>query len=233
MKKALLAVAITLPLLCGVVSPSVASAATDSASTRSNVFAGFDVKPVSGAITSAAGTFSVPSTVCTSANTGLSLNVVILNTALNLSGGTLEIVCKSGAMQSAIGAFVNGVISPKFPMPVVPGDVMQMRVAESVTKTTVLVTDLTTKVSKTVTGGGGTMTDSQIGDSVIGDSHGNPLGVTSFGQVPFTAVKVNGLPLNSASLGASAVNLVMGKTLKIATTALMNGNRFSLVFKHS
>lgn len=233
MKKALFSAAMALPLLLCVVGPSAASAAIGPASTGSNVFAGFDVKPISGAITSAAGTFSVPSITCTSANTGLSLNVVILNTALNLSGGTLEIVCKSGAMQSAMGAFVNGAISPKFPMPVVPGHLMRMRVTESVTKTTVVITDLSTKVSKTVNGGGGTMTDCQIGDSAFADSHGNPLAVPAFGKIPFTAVAVNGLLLNSASLSASAVNMVKAKTLRIATTALTAGNQFSLVFKHS
>ncbi len=214
--------------------PSAASAATLSASnSRSNVFAGFDVKPTAGAITSAVGTFSVPSITCTAANTALSLNVFVLNTGLNLSGGTLEIVCKSGAMQSAMGAFVNGTISPAFPMAVVPGHLIRMRVSETVTRTTVVVTDLTTTVSKTVSGSGGTMTDSQIGDARIGDSHGHPLGVPSFGKVPFTAVTVNGLPLNSASLAASAVNMVKGTTTDIVTTSLVNGNRFSLAFKHS
>jgi hypothetical protein len=77
------------------------------------------------------------------------------------------------------------------------------------------------------------MTDSQIGDAKMGDSHGNPLGIPSFGKVPFTGVSVNGLPLNSSQLRTSAVDMVNGTTTQIVTKALVNGNRFSLVFKHS
>ena len=111
------------------------------------------------------------------------------------------------------------------------GNVIKVATKVTTTSTTVSVRDVTTGVTKKLTGPGASSTAAYIGDSDV-TVGGTEVGVPNFGTVTFTGCSVDGKALAAAHPARN--QRVNGSTVQITTGALSPaGTAFATHYKHS
>jgi hypothetical protein len=194
---------------------------------RSN-FAGYQASP--GHLNSASTAFTVPVLSCPRRGVvGITPEVQLANSS-KFSGGGVFAVCQGGGSQYFAFAVIKN-SQTNLSMPIRSGDQMTVSASETSSGTSVTVTDLTHRASKTTTGPGGAVTSTAIGDGGV-LSNGVLVGVPPFGKLAFSQCYVNGASLGSTA--PTAFDRVKGTTLQIKTAPLNAlGNKFTTTFKHS
>jgi hypothetical protein len=113
-------------------------------------------------------------------------------------------------------------------------DKITVSVSQTSTSAKVVVTDLTTKGTQSMTGAGGKDSTSNIGTNAItigGASVGNP----KFGTLTYSSDRTNGAAIGTLPHTAyNEATATTGGTLRILTSALNTaGNSFTATYKHA
>jgi hypothetical protein len=197
------------------------SGIASAAGSTSPTFAGYVLGGI--APTKAATTFKLPSFSCTSTNSGIAFTIGFTNfTTEEFTTGEVVVGCVDGAATYAAQEQINDYWSYLTPT-MSAGDVINITLSVSATKSTVSVKDKTNKssVSDTVRGpgGGGTFTGAGVGDNTLG-SAGYP--IPSFGTLKYSATTINSAALGTYS-GVGEYNM-SGPSGDVNTSTLKAGS---------
>ena len=198
---------------------------------NNTVFAGYQASVAAGSPTSSAAQFKVPRLSCTSAFRGITPGAgVQVNAFRSVSFAFVFVLCHSGRAAYVPALVINGneVNYPR--MAVRAGNVIKVSAKVTTTGTTVLVTNVTTGVTRKRTGPGARSSDAFAGDNAV-DSNG-VLGVPSFGTLTFTHCLIDGRAL-ARSHPARYQRVNSRHVVQIATGALSSGGTaFPTSYKH-
>jgi len=188
--------------------------------------AGYAVTP--SALVTAKATIKIPLLACApSGETGIAPGVW-LDGFDGWSGAYALQYCTNGQVTYDAAAAINTAQTILFT--VKPGDTIVVSVSQTAGKSVATVHDLTSGMSKTLSGAGGDATQALVGDG--GVTFGGVLGgVPRFKSYPVSSASVGGQPLGSAH--PVSVERVKGKTVQLMPTAITGGNAFKVVFKHT
>jgi hypothetical protein len=197
---------------------------------KSGGFAGYAVTPSN--VISAEATIKIPSIKCApSGDSGIGPGVYLTgpNSGQDAAGGVLY--CENGQVTYDAGIEING--TETTPFTVKPGNTLVVSVSETTNKTSATVHDVTTGMSKSLSGAGNNKTQALVGDAgVYFDGIEGPVaGVPTFTSYPVSSVSVGGHALGSVH--PVPVERVKGKTVQLVPTAITGGNAFMVVFKHT
>ena len=238
------AVAVVAPVL-GLVAPAQAAAGPNGGGSpasgqaralsvkSSTVFAGYQATVAGGSATSSA-QYKLPKLSCTSATSGIT---PVAGADVNI-GGTVTFssafafaICQNGKAVYFPALLINGSETNYTSTAFHAGNVIKVSTKVTAAGTTVSVRDVTTGVTKKLTGPGEKGTVAYIGDSDVTFS-GAEVGVPNFGTLTFTNCLVNGKALAAAH--PAKYQRVNGSTVQITTGALSSaGTAFPTHFKHS
>lgn len=229
-------------LLAGLVVPAYTAQAAPLANASSSTNAGYAIVTSVPASASATATFTVPKITGCTASSPASEAAIVAFIAVNVaskptaSAGFVVIGCNTSTTAKGVtyagGTYINGVAGKTTVIPKA-GDVITATVSESKTATSASLKDVTQ--AKTVTGKGAGGTPLEVLDgmsNVPGATAGTVLPIPDFAPVPFSKALLDGKTPKAA--GATAFNLVKGKTVQILTGALNStGNGWTETFKHA
>lgn len=105
--------------------------------------------------------------------------------------------CAHGTAAYFPGLVINGTETNYTTTPLSAGDTINLSTNVTTSGTTVQVTDVTTGVTKELTGAGASASAAYIGDSSWSTSTGTLLGVPKFGTLTFTNCLIDGKALAS------------------------------------
>jgi hypothetical protein len=190
-------------------------------------FAGYAVTPTN--LVSAEATLKIPSIKCApSGDSGIGPGVYLIgpNGGQDAAGGLLY--CENGQVTYDAEIEING--TQTVPFAVKPGSTLVVSVSETTTKTSATVHDVTTGLSKTLSGAGDDKTQALVGD---GGAYFDGIegAVPTFTSYPVSSVSVGGQALGSVH--PVSVERVKGTTVQLVPTAITGGNAFKVVFKHT
>lgn len=202
---------------------SLARIASNSSSTS---FAGYVSSPAG--VSKVSADFTVPKITCGASNQGIGPAIFLAGTSV-FSGVGAEAVCSSGSASYTVAIVINNTESHV--LSISGGDRVKASLSETASKTSVSFKDLTTGVSKSATGSGGSVTEALLGDDavVIG---GSQVPVPTFKKTAFSACLVGAVALGSTSPVAYNMK-TSGGILQVRTSALTGGNAFKETFKHN
>jgi hypothetical protein len=197
---------------------------------KSTGFVGYAVTPTN--LISAEATIKIPSIKCApSGDSGIGPGVYLTgpNSGQDAAGGALY--CENGQVTYDAGIEINGHETTVFT--VTPGNTLVVSVSETTNKTSATVHDVTTGLSKTLSGAGNNKTQALVGDGgVYFDGIEGPVAsVPTFTSYPISSVSVGGQALGSVH--PVSVERVNGTTVELVPTAITGGNAFKVLFKHT
>jgi hypothetical protein len=201
---------------------------------NSAVFAGYQATVAAGSATSSAAQYKLPALSCTSATRGIT---PVAGVGVN-AGGTSTFssafafaLCQNGKAAYYPALVINGSETNYASTALHAGNVIKVATKVTTAGTTVSVRDVSTGVTKKLTGPGASSGNAYIGDSDVTIS-GSLVGVPNFGTVTFTSCSVDGKALAAAH--PARYQRVNGSTVQITTGALSSkGTAFVTHFKHS
>jgi hypothetical protein len=197
---------------------------------KSTGFAGYAVTPAS--LISAKATIKVPSIKCApSGDSGIGPGVYLTGPNSGQDAAGAALYCENGVVTYDAGIEINGHETLVFT--VAPGNTLVVSVSETTSKTSATVHDVTTGMSKTLSGAGNNKTQALVGDGgVYFDGIEGPVsGVPTFTSYLVSSVSVGGRALGSVH--PVSVERVHRTTVQIVPTAITGGNAFKVVFKHT
>jgi hypothetical protein len=188
--------------------------------------AGYAVTP--SALVTAKATIKIPLLACApSGGSGIAPGVW-LDGFDGWSGAYALQFCNNGQVTYDAAAAINTAQTVLFT--VKPGDTVVVSVSQTASKSLATVHDLTSGMSKTLSGAGGDATQALVGDG--GVTFGGVLGgVPRFKSYPVSSASVGGQALGSVN--PVSVERVNGKIVQLVPTAITGGNAFKVVFKHT
>ena len=239
------AVAVVAPVL-GLAGPAQATAGPNggggpaSAQARapsvinSTGFAGYQATVAAGSATSSAAQYKLPALSCTSATRGIT---PVAGVEVN-AGGTATYsaafafaLCQNGKAVYYPALVISGNETNYTATAFHAGNVIKVTTKVTAAGTGVSVRDVTTSVTKKLTGPGASPAAAYIGDSDVFIS-GALVGVPSFGTLAFSSCSVDGKAL--AASHPAQYQRVNSSTVQITTGALSSaGTAFATHFKHS
>jgi len=159
-------------------------------------FAGYQAAVTAGSPNSSATSFTVPKLSCTTAARAITPSAgVSVNSHKTFSTAFLFTGCVNGTAVYYPGLVINGTETDYPGSPFTAGDVVNLATGVTTSGTTVQITDVTTGVTKKLTGAGASSSAVFIGDNGWATSAGTLLGVPKFGTLTFTNCLINGNPL--------------------------------------
>jgi len=159
-------------------------------------FAGYQAAVTAGSPNSSATSFTVPKLSCTTAARAITPSAgVSVNSHKTFSTAFLFTGCVNGTAVYYPGLVINGTETDYPGSPFTAGDVVNLATGVTTSGTTVQITDVTTGVTKKLTGAGASSSTVFIGDNGWATSAGTLLGVPKFGTLTFTNCLINGNPL--------------------------------------
>jgi len=182
--------------------------------------------------------YKVPKLKCGSASTGVGPIVVFAtgkSTAANFNAAGLIMECSSGKQIMQAAVVVDGVAKAGTLAPVV-GDLIQVTITSSTTKTTATTKDLTKGHTFTVTKSGKGAAPLQ--ELIIDDSLANgstQLKLANFGKMAFTSAAVSGKAIGTVT-PRTQVNMQTSKKVLQILAGPITGtkkNMFTNTWKHS
>ena len=192
-------------------------------------FAGYVAAPTG--ISAASAKFVLPTITCpnSTGNYGVAPGVFLSGTSV-FTGGGVEAACSAGVVSYTVAIILNGTETKSFAG--TPGDTYSVSVSETTTASKVTVKDVTHVASKTSTGAGGAVTQTQLGDDSI-DFNGVQGGVPTFTSNAFKAGKIDAGTVGAAS--PTAFNMVNSSNVVLILTGALNttGNGWKETFKHN
>jgi hypothetical protein len=199
---------------------------------NSPTFAGYQATVAAGSATSSAAQYKVPKLSCTSANRAITpVAGVEVNSATSYSSAFLFVGCQGGKAVYYPALVVNGSETNYTTTPLAAGNLIKVSTAVTTTGTTVQAKDVTTGVTKRLTGAGASPSAAYVGDSDW-VNNGTLLGVPNFGTLTFTHCLIDGTAL--AGWHPAEYQRVNGSIVQIATGALSSaGTTFPTHYKHS
>jgi hypothetical protein len=217
-----------------------ASPASGGVTQHSPLFAGYIFPEPNNTLNERA-TFAVPTMKCGKRDQGVGPSVGMNEqTSGAPTSVALLLVCHKGKPLYFAALTLNGT-ETNYKVKAHAGDKIALFASENFSKGKVTLSDLTTKVKKSLTNsgtGGDAVTDPWVGDTpVFKGTSSRPLGVPNFGQIDFTGAKIFG-----QAVGKYPHNLLerfdrynaSDTTLQIHTSGFSNGGlSFKTLFKHS
>src|SRR5215470_17807669 len=159
-------------------------------------FAGYQAAVTAGSPNSSATSFTVPKLSCTTAARAITPSAgVSVNSHKTFSTAFLFTGCVNGTAVYYPGLVINGTETDYPGSPFTAGDVVNLATGVTTSGTTVQITNVTTGVTKKLTGAGASSSAVFIGDNGWATSAGTLLGVPKFGTLTFTNCLINGNPL--------------------------------------
>jgi hypothetical protein len=219
--------------LVGLAGTSGASAPRSKAMT-SKSFAGYAVFGTAKKhIKSAELTFDVPKITCHKHYSGVGPSLLLTSTVVkehySLTGAGISVACEDGSILYTALPVVVSDYKPDTAMTITPGDKITVKVTYGA-KTTVKLTDDTTKASDTVTGKKTVGQTAYLGDSGL-TINNKALGVDQFTKTAFSGASVNGKALGKWK--PTRYSWVDKKVVLVAASALKHANAFTTTFKHA
>jgi hypothetical protein len=193
--------------------------------------AGYAAAVAPGSATSAAAQFKVPRLSCTTADRGITPEVLVaVNNFRSESSAYLFVICHRGRAVYFPALDING-NEVNYATSVRAGDVIKVSAKVTTRGTTVQVTDVTRRVTKRRTGAGARPSAVLVGDDSV-FFNTTRLGVPNFGTLTFTSCLVDGRALaRSHPVRDQRVN--SRGILQIATGALSpGGTAFATHYRH-
>jgi hypothetical protein len=211
---------------------SIGRITTNIISTKS--FAGYQATVTAGSATSSAASFTVPALSCTTAARaiGPDAGVAVNNDKTSSAAGVIT-GCVNGKTVTFPWLAVNGTTTNYTTTTFSAGDLISLSAKVTTAGTTVQVTDVTTGVTKKLTGPGASASAAWIGDDpAVNSSTGALLGVPNFGTLTFTNGLIDGKALTSGHpAGYLRANAGI---VQIAPGALSPaGTAFTTYYNHS
>jgi hypothetical protein len=209
-----------------------AAQAAGAANMKSPLFAGYAAAPAASGATTASDTFKVPTVSgCTATTSAASSGAAISSTLKKLWGAGVVLGCKGGkAGYEGTGTIASVTTNL---LAVSPGDTITVTASLTASKGSITFADTTKKFSKTLSGAGGTAMYALDGMGAVPTKVGSTtnLPIPNFGKVTFTGAKLNG---KTPATGGVGVDMVVGTTVKIVTSALgTGGNTWTETWKHA
>jgi Peptidase A4 family len=219
------------------VGPAPIAAAAASPAARADVSAPAIIQEVASAgwlappgPSTVSATFKIPHISCTSANVGIAPGAY-LNVGIGggFSGAGVSEYCENGQLTDEAYSVINSTQTALFTVNL--GDTMAVSISETLKGgTSEKVTDVTTGATASPTGAGGGPTGVFAGTLGI-VINGSYLGVPTFTNVPFSAVRIGGKTLGSVK--PAELERVSGKTVQLVPSAITGGTAFKVLFKHN
>jgi hypothetical protein len=218
----------------GLTAASAASAPRAKTQTSSH-FAGYTVTgSAKKHIRSAALSFDVPTITCHKHDSGVGPSLLLTSTVVkntySFSGGGIIVACENGTVQYLAVPVVDQDQKPDESMTITPGDKITVKVAYGA-KTTVKLTDDTTKISDTVTG------KKSVGGTAYFGDDGLQLNSKSIGVDAFTKTSFSGATVNGRAIGRQKPThdtwVDRHKRVQVAASGLVHGNAFTTSFKRA
>jgi hypothetical protein len=184
--------------------------------------------------------YKVPKLKCGSAASGVGPIAVFLtgkSSAPTFNAAGLIMQC-SGGKAAMAAAVVVGTKQKVGTVPPVAGDLIQVTITSSTTKTTATVKDLTKGHTFTVTlsgKGGASVQELIIDDALANSSTGKQLPLANFGTNTFTSAAVSGKAIGTVT-PRTAVNMQTAKKVLQISAGPITGskkNMFTNTWKHS
>jgi len=179
-------------------------------------------------VTKAAATFTVPAITCNSTERGVAAGVFLVGSSPVFTTGLAEAACNSGTAEYAAGIYINDALATS--LTVSPNDKIAVTVRETSAGSKVTLKDVTSGVSRTSTGAGGTATKWFIADDSL-LSGSVELAVPKFTSNAFTSASVDGTALGSFT-PRTEYERVNGSTVQLVPTSITVGENFKVLFKH-
>ena len=184
--------------------------------------------------------YKVPKLKCGTAVSGVGPIAVFANGSSsnpNFNAAGLIMQCMGGKA-AMVAAVVVGTKQKAGTVPPVAGDLIQVTITSSTTKTTATVKDLTKGHTFTVTlsgKGGASVQELLIDDSLANSSTGKQLPLANFGAMAFTSAAVSGKAIGTVTPRVQVNMQTAKKVLQISAgpiTGTMK-NMFTNTWKHS
>ena len=209
----------------------------DPANSTSTGFGGWVFKAT--AAKSVTAEYKVPTLKCGTATAGVGPIAVFAtgtSSAPKFNAAGLLLECSGGSPAAAAAVVVDGTATTGTKAPHA-GDLIQVTIVSSTTKTTATVKDLTAGHTFTLTksGAGAAPLQEQIIDDSLATSSGAQLPVANFGKITFTKGAVSGKAIGSVS-PRTGVNMQTSKGVLQILTGAISGtakNTFLTTWKHS
>lgn len=206
--------------------------AAGAANMKSPLFAGFAALPGASA-TTAGVTFKVPTlSACTATTTAVSSGAAIAftGTPAKLWAAGIAMECKSGkAVYEGVITIANVTTNL---VAVKPGDTIVVTASLAATKGSATFADGTHKFSKSGAGGKATYALDGMGAVPIATGSKTDFPIPNFGKLTYTGGTLNGK--TPATAPGAAVDMVVGATTKIVTSALGTGGAtWTETWKHA
>ncbi len=200
---------------------------------NSSAFAGYQTPVPTTSAASAVARFKVPRLHCTSAYLGITpVAGVDVGLGVSYSSAFAFVGCRDGKAVYFPAVVINGKQVNFTRTPLHAGNLIELATVVTVKRTTVTVTDLSTRVTTKRTGAGAHPTRAFVGDSIWVPPGLDQLGVPDFGTLVFTRCSVSGKALgrwHPVRYQRTLLNIV-----QITTGALTSGGtEFATHFKHS
>jgi len=191
------------------------------------------------AVTSFAGTLTIPTLTCPATGTVQVLAGVHLFDVPGGMDSRLEwaAVCFNGTLASVDGSVylsgTGGVVNSQGIVAAAPGDTLRLKMSENASTVTESVTNITTKAAASISlaihpAFGQIVATTGFTDYTTG---GPPTAIINFTKITFGALKFNAATL--ATLSPTKVQMYAGSTLRVATSAISASGSFSELFKHA
>jgi hypothetical protein len=230
-KATLVAVAAGAVTMAGTASIAIAaSSMADTATSvpkiiRTTQFAGYEPSTAPSTVQAS---FTIPKLTCTSATRAIAAGVELNSLGDVDADAVVWLFCSSG--KPAYYAYIQ--VNQRWHrlFLVHPGNIFIGKVSDITSGASASVTDVTTGATKTMSGKGNGATSAFVGGIYIFNvDTGAVLGVPTFGNIPFRAVKANGKHLGLSN----SFERVHGATVQLVPGALTRGNAFKLMFRHN